>query len=137
MGQRGFDKVSTRSIENVANDLIEWYQKGQLRRQQRSLINMFLCILLCLVTFPLGIVALGCYDILVSFAFQYGDAAFNHLQLLIFLFTCLIYHFYTKKWLDGFAFNAGIFPSCRQSLQRTHEVTRNKKKSLAFLIFLS
>eukprot|EP00596_Hydrurales_sp_CCMP1899_P005455 CAMPEP_0119035374 /NCGR_PEP_ID=MMETSP1177-20130426/2294_1 /TAXON_ID=2985 /ORGANISM="Ochromonas sp, Strain CCMP1899" /LENGTH=416 /DNA_ID=CAMNT_0006993463 /DNA_START=524 /DNA_END=1774 /DNA_ORIENTATION=+ len=67
MGEHGRKEVSTHTASRVVSDLICWYQMGLQRRlEHRSTASKGLALILLLVTVPIAIFLLNCYDLLMD-----------------------------------------------------------------------
>ena len=56
-----------RSVENVVSDLMTWYVIGINRRHNISQGLIYLRYMILIVFIPFAIIALGIYDLLVSY----------------------------------------------------------------------
>lgn len=67
MGEAGHAAVSARSIERVVSDLLDWYRRSFQRHTERrnSAGTYHLSLFLLVLVVPFGILALGCYDLLM------------------------------------------------------------------------
>eukprot|EP01038_Epipyxis_sp_PR26KG_P008282 gene8282-11211_t len=67
MGEKGFDSVKFRTISNVVQDLISWYQYGIEKRQKRFGVNMIGCAIMLTMEVPVVVFLLFMYDLLVNY----------------------------------------------------------------------
>ena len=66
MGEYGRQKVSSHTVNHVVRDLILWYERGILKRDNVTAIRKIAVFISLLATVPIAIFALWCYERLVS-----------------------------------------------------------------------
>ena len=72
MGAAALKKVRKNTIESVVENLHVWYRLGRQRRESRSALYRTCAAVVMALTIPTGIVALGCYDVLMAFLAVFG-----------------------------------------------------------------
>lgn len=82
MGQTGRAAVEKRSISNVVQDLLGWYELGIERRKTRALVPKILIYLLLWITIPTTIMAFFFYHLLVNYLLKsfIGYAGDSHVK---------------------------------------------------------
>lgn len=66
MGEFGRMKVSSHTVNHVVKDLILWYERGIVKRNITSSVRRIAVFIALLATVPIAIIALWCYERLVS-----------------------------------------------------------------------
>lgn len=66
MGEHGRLVVSSHTVSHVVKDLVAWYVRGINRKEETALFTRFCALCVLLVTVPIAIIALWCYERLVS-----------------------------------------------------------------------
>lgn len=66
MGAAALKKVKKNTVESVVENLHVWYRVGRQRREGRTALYRTCAAVVMALTVPIGIVALGCYDVLMA-----------------------------------------------------------------------
>ena len=66
LGANGRTNVQHFTSRNVVLDMLGWYRRGMQRRRERSLVTVLLLLIPLLMAIPFAVVALFCYDCVVS-----------------------------------------------------------------------
>lgn len=72
MGAAALKKVKKNTVESVVENLHVWYRVGRQRKEARSALYRTGAAVIMALTIPTGIIALGCYDLLMAFLAVFG-----------------------------------------------------------------